>query len=75
MIICFYFICAGEVGDLVTKTIDLGISLLRGGNTDVQKVRYGGSDDTDDDGDDDDDNDDDDDDDDDYDDNDEADSQ
>lgn len=29
---------AGEPGEMVTETINLGISLLRGGNTDVQKV-------------------------------------
>ena len=37
-IVCILCSSSGDPGDLVTKTIDLGISLLRGGNTDVQKV-------------------------------------
>ena len=33
-----YLLCAGTFSDMVIATIDLGISILRGGNTDVQAV-------------------------------------
>ena len=34
------FCITGCVGPMISDTIDLGISLLRGGNIDVQKVGY-----------------------------------
>lgn len=37
MVLLYISASRGEPGDMVTKTIDLGISLLRGGNNDVQK--------------------------------------
>ena len=30
--------CAGQWSEMMVSTIDLGISILMGGNTDVQKV-------------------------------------
>jgi len=33
-----YADCTGQWSDMVVSTIDLGISILMGGNTDVQKV-------------------------------------
>ena len=36
----FYAVFSGCVGPMISDTIDLGISLLRGGNIDVQKVRH-----------------------------------
>ncbi len=40
MVLQFISACKGAQSDMVTNTLELGISILRGGNLDIQMVRH-----------------------------------